>query len=130
MNRRHLGCIAIVVDDYDRAIDFYVGALGFELREDSPRGDGKRWVRVAPHGAETALLLAQAANDAQRARIGDQTGGRVGFFLHTDDFRRDHAAMSAKGVRFLEDPREEAYGTVAVFEDPYGNKWDLLELRA
>lgn len=130
MNRRHLGCIAIVVDDYDRAIDFYVGALGFELREDSPRGDGKRWVRVAPHGAETALLLAQAANDVQRARIGDQTGGRVGFFLHTDDFRRDHAAMSAKGVRFLEDPREEAYGTVAVFEDLYGNKWDLLELRA
>lgn len=130
MNRQHLGCIAIVVDDYDRAIDFYTGALGFELREDSPRGDGKRWVLVAPHGAETALLLAQAANDVQRARIGDQTGGRVGFFLHTDDFRRDHAAMSAKGVRFLEDPREEAYGTVAVFEDPYGNKWDLLELRA
>lgn len=130
MNRRHLGCIAIVVDDYDRAIDFYTGALGFELREDSPRGDGKRWVLVAPHGAETALLLAQAANDVQRARIGDQTGGRVGFFLHTDDFRRDHAAMSAKGVRFLETPREEAYGTVAVFEDPYGNKWDLLELRA
>ncbi|GAA4805091.1 VOC family protein [Lysobacter hankyongensis] len=130
MNRRHLGCIAIVVDDYDRAIDFYTGALGFELREDSPRGDGKRWVLVAPHGAETALLLAQAANDVQRARIGDQTGGRVGFFLHTDDFRRDHAAMSAKGVRFLETPREEAYGTVAVFEDPYGNKWDLLELRS
>lgn len=130
MNRRHLACIAIVVDDYDRAIDFYTGALGFELREDSPRGDGKRWVLVAPPGAETALLLAQAANDVQRARIGDQTGGRVGFFLHTDDFRRDHAAMSAKGVRFLEDPREEAYGTVAVFEDPYGNKWDLLELRA
>lgn len=130
MNRRHLGCIAIVVDDYDRAIDFYTGALGFELREDSPRGDGKRWVLVAPPGAETALLLAQAANDVQRARIGDQTGGRVGFFLHTDDFRRDHAAMSAKGVRFLETPREEAYGTVAVFEDPYGNKWDLLELRA
>lgn len=130
MNRRRLGCIAIVVDDYDRAIDFYTGALGFELREDSPRGDGKRWVLVAPPGAETALLLAQAANDVQRARIGDQTGGRVGFFLHTDDFRRDHAAMSAKGVRFLETPREEAYGTVAVFEDPYGNKWDLLELRA
>lgn len=130
MNRRHLGCIAIVVDDYDRAIDFYTGALGFELREDSPRGDGKRWVLVAPPGAETALLLAQAANDVQRARIGDQTGGRVGFFLHTDDFRRDHAAMSAKGVRFLEDPREEPYGIVAVFEDPYGNKWDLLELRA
>jgi catechol 2,3-dioxygenase-like lactoylglutathione lyase family enzyme len=130
MNRRHLGCIAIVVDDYDRAIEFYTGALGFELREDAPRGDGKRWVVVAPPGAETGLLLARAAGDAQSARIGDQTGGRVGFFLHTDDFRRDHAAMIAKGVRFLEAPREEEYGIVAVFEDLYGNKWDLLELRA
>jgi catechol 2,3-dioxygenase-like lactoylglutathione lyase family enzyme len=130
MSRRHLGCIAIVVDDYDRAIDFYTGALGFELREDAPLGDGKRWVMVAPPGAETGLLLARAANDAQSARIGDQTGGRVGFFLHTDDFRRDHAAMIAKGVRFLEAPRDEAYGIVAVFEDLYGNKWDLLELRA
>jgi catechol 2,3-dioxygenase-like lactoylglutathione lyase family enzyme len=130
MSRRHLGCIAIVVDDYDRAIDFYTRALGFELREDAPRGDGKRWVLVAPPGAETGLLLARAANDAQSARIGDQTGGRVGFFLHTDDFERDHAAMTAKGVRFLEAPREEEYGMVAVFEDLYGNKWDLLELRA
>jgi catechol 2,3-dioxygenase-like lactoylglutathione lyase family enzyme len=129
MTRRHLGCIAIVVDDYDRAIDYYTGALDFELREDSPREDGKRWVLVAPPGAETSLLLARAASDAQSARIGDQTGGRVGFFLHTDDFRRDHAAMSAKGVRFLEDPREEDYGIVAVFEDLYGNRWDLLELR-
>lgn len=130
MNRRHLGCIAIVVDDYDRAIEFYTGALGFELREDAPRGDGKRWVVVAPPGAETGLLLARAAGDTQSARIGDQTGGRVGFFLHTDDFRRDHAAMTAKGVRFLEAPRDEAYGIVAVFEDLYGNKWDLLELHA
>ena len=130
MSRRHLGCIAIVVDDYDRAIDFYTRALGFELREDAPRGDGKRWVMVAPLGAETGVLLARAANDAQSARIGDQTGGRVGFFLHTDDFRRDHAAMMAQGVRFLEAPRDEAYGMVAVFEDLYGNKWDLLELRA
>jgi catechol 2,3-dioxygenase-like lactoylglutathione lyase family enzyme len=128
--RRHIACIALVVDDYDRAIDFYVGTLGFELREDSPREDGKRWVVVAPPGAETGLLLARAANAAQSARIGDQTGGRVGFFLHTDDFRRDHAAMSAKGVRFLEDPREEDYGIVAVFEDLYGNRWDLLELHA
>lgn len=132
---RRIGCFALVVDDYDRAIDFYVNALGFELREDRALGamsgnPAKRWVVVAPPGAETGILLAQAANDAQRARIGDQTGGRVGFFLHTDDFRRDHAAMLAKGVRFLETPREETYGTVAVFVDPYGNRWDLLESAA
>jgi len=112
-----------------------VNALGFELREDRllgavPGNAAKRWVVVAPRGAETGLLLAQAANDGQRARIGDQTGGRVGFFLYTDDFHRDHAAMTAKGVRFIEDPREEAYGTVVVFEDFYGNKWDLVEPRA
>lgn len=128
MTTRRIALFTLVVDDYDAAIAFYVGALGFELREDAPRGEGKRWVVVAPPGAETGILLAQAGNDAQRARIGDQTGGRVGFFLHTDDFRRDHAAMIAAGVRFLETPRAEAYGTVAVFEDPYGNKWDLLEL--
>ena len=133
--RRHLACIALVVDDYDRAIAFYVDALGFELREDRllgavPGNAAKRWVVVAPPGAQTGLLLAQAANDAQRARIGDQTGGRVGFFMHTDDFARDHAAMQAKGVRFIEAPRHEAYGTVVVFEDPYGNRWDLIEPRA
>ncbi len=132
--RRHIACCAIVIDDYDRAIDFYVNALGFELREDrvigaTPGHPAKRWVVVAPKDADTGLLLAQAADDAQRARIGDQTGGRVGFFLHTDDFRRDHAAMTARGVRFLEAPREEDYGTVAVFVDPYGNRWDLLEPR-
>ena len=127
MSRRRIALCTLVVDDYDAAIAFYVGALGFELREDAPRGDGKRWVVVAPPGTETGLLLARADGDAQRARIGDQTGGRVGFFLQTDDFRRDHAAMTAAGVRFLETPRVEAYGTVAVFVDPYGNKWDLLE---
>ena len=128
--KRHLACIALVVDDYDRAIDFYVNTLGFALREDRLLGNAaKRWVVVAPPGAETGLLLAQAANDAQRARIGDQTGGRVGFFLHTDDFARDHAAMQARGVRFVEAPRHEAYGTVVVFEDPYGNRWDLIEPR-
>ncbi len=132
--KRQIACVALVVDDYDRAIAYYTEALGFELREDSPReaapgNPRKRWVVVAPRGAETGLLLAQAANDAQRARIGDQTGGRVGFFLHTDDFHRDHAAMLGKGVRFLEQPREEDYGTVAVFEDLYGNRWDLLGLR-
>ncbi len=126
---RHIACFALVIDDYDRAIAYYTDTLGFELREDSPRGSGKRWVVVAPAGADTAILLAQAADDAQRARIGDQTGGRVGFFLHTDDFYRDHAAMRAKGVRFIEDPREEDYGIVAVFEDLYGNRWDLLQPR-
>lgn len=128
--KQTIASITLVVGDYDEAIAFYTQALGFELLEDSDRGAGKRWVRVAPHGAETALLLAQAANDVQRARIGDQTGGRVGFFLHSDDFQRDFAAMGARGVKFLEAPRHEAYGTVAVFEDLYGNRWDLLELKA
>ena len=126
--KRHIACFALVVDDYDRAIAYYTEILGFELREDAPREQGKRWVVVAPAGAETAILLAQASNDAQRARIGDQTGGRVGFFLHTDDFRRDHAKMLEKGVQFVEPPREEDYGIVAVFEDLYGNRWDLLQL--
>jgi catechol 2,3-dioxygenase-like lactoylglutathione lyase family enzyme len=127
--KRHIACFALVVDDYDRAIAYYTDVMGFELREDSPREACKRWVVVAPAGAQTAILLAQASNDAQRARIGDQTGGRVGFFLHTDDFRRDHAAMLEKGVHFVEQPREENYGTVAVFEDLYGNRWDLLQLK-
>jgi catechol 2,3-dioxygenase-like lactoylglutathione lyase family enzyme len=127
MTSRRIALFTLVVDDYDAAITFYVGTLGFELREDAPRGDGKRWVVVAPPGAETGILLARADGDAQRARIGDQTGGRVGFFLYTDDFHRDHAAMTAAGVCFLEAPRVEDYGTVAVFVDPYGNQWDLLE---
>ena len=126
--KQSIAHITLVVRDYDEAIAFYTGALAFTLLEDTALGGGKRWVRVAPRGAgETALLLAQADGDEQRARIGDQTGGRVGFFLHTDDFDRDHAAMSSRGVRFLEEPRREAYGTVAVFEDLYGNRWDLLE---
>jgi catechol 2,3-dioxygenase-like lactoylglutathione lyase family enzyme len=128
----HIGAVALIVADYDEAIAYYTQALGFELREDSPReaapgNPRKRWVVVAPPGAQTGLLLAQAASDMQRARVGDQTGGRVGFFLHTDDFDRDYAAMRAKGVRFMEEPRREDYGTVAVFEDLYGNRWDLLE---
>ena len=128
--KQTLSLITLVVDDYDTAIAHYTGALGFELLEDSDRGNGKRWVRVAPRGSkETGLLLAQAGDDAQRARIGDQTGGRVGFFLQTDDFWRDHTAMTGKGVEFLETPREEDYGIVAVFRDRYGNKWDLLELK-
>ena len=128
---QHLANIALVVGDYDEAITWYTQVLGFTLLQDSDLGDGKRWVRVAPPGARgTALLLAQAHTEAQRTRIGDQVGGRVGFFLHTDDFARDHAALRARGVRFLEAPRAEAYGTVAVFADLYGNRWDLIERKA
>lgn len=124
-----IGSITLVVADYDEAITYYTDVLGFELMEDSARGNGKRWVRVAPPGSNgTSILLAKAANERQRSRIGDQTGGRVGFFLHTDDFHRDHAAMRARGVVFSESPREEDYGMVAVFEDLYGNRWDLLGL--
>jgi catechol 2,3-dioxygenase-like lactoylglutathione lyase family enzyme len=122
----HLGLVTIVVKDYDEAIDFYVNALGFELREDTPLSDDKRWVVVAPHGGETGVLLARAASGAQRMRVGDQTGGRVGFFLHTDDFVATHARMVDAGVRFVEKPRVEPYGTIVVFEDLYGNCWDLI----
>ena len=118
--------VTIVVDDYDDAIVFYVDSLGFDLIEDTAI-DGKRWVVVAPPGAGTGVLLAAADGDAQRARIGDQTGGRVGFFLYTSDFEETLQRMLTAGVRFLEQPRHEAYGTVAVFEDLYGNRWDLLE---
>lgn len=127
---QHIACFALVVADYDDAIAFYVGKLGFQLLQDTDQGNGKRWVLVAPRGAQTAILLARAVDDVQRAAIGRQTGGRVGFFLYTDDFARDHAAMSAAGVRFHETPRVEPYGTVAVFEDLYGNRWDLLEPKA
>ncbi|TQJ24681.1 catechol 2,3-dioxygenase-like lactoylglutathione lyase family enzyme [Micromonospora sp. A202] len=127
----HLGLVALVVREYDEAIDFYVGDLGFKLVEDTARPDGSRWVVVRPAGArETALLLARASTAEQRARVGDQTGGRVGLFLYTEDFARDHARMVAAGVRFLEEPRHEAYGSVAVFADLYGNRWDLLQPRS
>ncbi|MBQ0886463.1 VOC family protein [Streptomyces sp. RM72] len=124
-----IALVALVVDDYDEAIRFYTEALGFRLAEDTPRPDGSRWVVVEPGdpGAGTALLLARAKGKAQRARVGDQTGGRVGFFLYTDDFARDHARMAAAGVTFLEEPRHEPYGSVAVFQDLYGNRWDLLQ---
>jgi len=126
MNRR-IALTTLVVADYDEAIAWYTGALGFSLIDDIDQGD-KRWVVVGPgDGSAAALLLARASNDEQRARIGNQTGGRAGFFLNTDDFRRDHAAMTARGVVFLETPREEVYATVAVFRDLYGNTWDLLE---
>jgi len=129
--QQNLVHIAIVVRDYDEAIDYYTRVLGFELIEDEPRGPGKRWVRVAPRGDHGAsLLLAKAANEEQTSRIGNQTGGRVFLFLHTDDFQRDYAAYSARGVKFIEQPRYEEYGTVVVFEDIYGNKWDLIERKA
>jgi catechol 2,3-dioxygenase-like lactoylglutathione lyase family enzyme len=126
---RRIALVTLVVDDYDEAIRFYTGALGFRLAEDTPRPDGSRWVVVEPGTADagTGLLLARAGDAGQRARVGDQTGGRVGFFLHTDDFARDHARMTGAGVTFLEDPRHEPYGTVAVFQDLYGNRWDLLQ---
>lgn len=128
---RGLAMVTLVVSDYDKAIAWFTGKLGFALLSDTPLGDGKRWVVVAPpQGSGGRLLLAKAVGEVQSARIGDQTGGRVGFFLETDDFARDHAAFSAAGVRFLEEPRREDYGTVAVFEDLYGNKWDLIEPKA
>lgn len=126
--KQHLGAVALLVRDYDEAIAFYTEQLQFRLLEDTPMGPGKRWVVLAPPGtAETRLLLAQAASPEQEQHVGQQAGGRVFLFLHTDDFWRDYRAMQARGVRFLEIPRREAYGTVAVFEDLYGTKWDLLE---
>jgi catechol 2,3-dioxygenase-like lactoylglutathione lyase family enzyme len=125
---QHLAAVTLLVLAYDAAIGWFRDVLGFELVEDTPLGDGKRWVVVRPAGgAGTALLLAQADGDAQRSRVGDQAGGRVLLFLHTDDFARDHARYTAAGLRFLEAPRTEPYGTVAVFEDAFGNRWDLIE---
>ena len=126
-----IGAVSLLVRDYDEAIAFYVGTLGFDLSEDADMGGGKRWVRVTPQGpagrGETSLLLAKAATDEQRARVGDQAGRRVWLFLETDDLMRDHAAWSAAGVVFRETPRHEPYGKVVVFEDLYGNAWDLIE---
>lgn len=125
-----ISAVALLVGDYDEAIGFYCDKLGFELIEDSELAPGKRWVLVAPPGSrETRLLLAKAEGESQTARIGDQTGGRVGLFLQTDNFYRDYEKMRAAGVVFLETPREEDYGTVAVFADLYGNKWDLISYR-
>jgi catechol 2,3-dioxygenase-like lactoylglutathione lyase family enzyme len=125
-----LGYIALVVRDYDEAINFYTNKLDFALIEDTNLGDGKRWVRVRPPGSTgTDLLLAKAVTPEQASRIGNQTGGRVFLFLHTDNFWRDYRAMTAKGVKFVRPPSEESYGTVALFEDLYGNKWDLLQLK-
>ena len=128
---RRIATVTLVVADYDAAIAWYVEKLGFTLTDDVDLGGGKRWVVVAPAGeAGARLLLAEAKDEDERSRIGNQTGGRVVLFLETDDFSRDHAAMLAKGVAVREAPRVEAYGTVAVFADLYGNLWDLIEPRA
>jgi len=129
-----LGYIALVVRDYDEALAFFTQSLGFTVVEDSVAkdrtGKEKRWVLVRPPGSQgTSLLLARASTPEETSCIGNQTGGRVFLFLHTDDFRRDYREMQARGVKFREEPRQETYGTVAVFEDLYGNKWDLLELK-
>jgi catechol 2,3-dioxygenase-like lactoylglutathione lyase family enzyme len=122
-----IATVTLVVANYDEAIGFYCGKLGFDLVADADMGGGKRWVLVAPPGGGARLLLAKADGPQQAAAVGNQTGGRVSFFLETDNFARDHAAFTAKGVRFHEAPRHEAYGSVAVFEDICGNTWDLIE---
>jgi catechol 2,3-dioxygenase-like lactoylglutathione lyase family enzyme len=129
--QQSLARIALVVRDYDEAIAFYTGVLGFDLIEDTVIPEqSKRWVVVAPKGArETQILLARAVGDEQSSRIGNQTGGRVFLFLHTDDFWRDYQAYRSHGVEFIREPKEERYGTVAVFRDLYGNLWDLIEPR-
>ncbi len=125
---RRIAHVTIVVKEYDEAIQYYTDQLNFELIEDTPLTETKRWVVVAPKGArECSILLAKADGDKQVASIGNQTGGRVGLFLFTDDFWRDYTQMSEKGVNFIRSPRKEVYGTVAVFSDLYGNLWDLLE---
>lgn len=122
-----LTLVTLLVREYDEAIRWFTGTLGWVLVEDSPLDGGKRWVRVAPDPAGPGLLLARAANDGQRAQVGCQAGGRVAFFIETDDLARDHAAWRARGVEFTEAPRTETYGRVVVFRDLYGNRWDLIE---
>ncbi len=125
-----LALLSILVPDYDAGIAFFVGQMGFDLLEDSDLGQGKRWVRVAPAGAQTAFLLAKAVGDQQVDAIGSQGGGRVWLFLQTDDFDGDYARMQDNGVEFEEAPRNEPYGKVAVFRDPFGNRWDLIAFSA
>jgi len=123
-----VAAVTVLVPSYDDGLRFFRDVLGFAVLEDSPLGGKKRWVVVAPsRGAGSALVLAVPSDERQSARLGDQTGGRVGFFVHTTDFRRDYETMRSRGVRFLETPRTEAYGLVAVFLDPWGGKWDLLQ---
>ena len=126
--KQHIAHIAVVVNDYDEAIHFYTEKLNFDLIEDTVLSETKRWVLVRPKGAvDCCLLLAKAVDDEQKSRVGNQTGGRVFLFLYTDDFWRDYHQMLEKGINFVREPKEEAYGTVSVFEDLYGNLWDLLE---
>jgi catechol 2,3-dioxygenase-like lactoylglutathione lyase family enzyme len=128
--KQSIAHIALVVNDYDEAIKFYTEILGFVLIDDTPQSETKRWVLVAPKGAEECcLLLAKAVGDEQRSRIGNQTGGRVFLFLKTDDFWRDYENLRQKNVNFVREPKTEDYGTVAVFEDLYGNLWDLVEFK-
>ena len=127
--RRSVGAVAILVPDYDEAIDYFVGTLGFTLIEDTRLSEGKRWVLVST-GAGTSLLLAKAEGERQIAAIGNQSGGRVFLFLTTDDFWRDYRTYKSRGVAFREEPRHEEYGIVAVFTDKYGNQWDLIERAA
>ena len=123
-----IALVTLVVRDYDQAIDFYTQALGFELIEDTDQGKGKRWVVVRPRGSSgCGFLLAQAVGVEQEAAVGRQTGGRVSFFVYTDECDRDHAAFMSRDVKFVEEPRQEAYGTVAVFLDLYGNRFDLIQ---
>jgi catechol 2,3-dioxygenase-like lactoylglutathione lyase family enzyme len=126
--KQKIALISLVVHDYDEAIEFYTQKLNFDLVEDTEMSPSKRWVVVAPKGSDGChILIAKAANDAQKNSVGNQTGGRVFLFLYTDDFERDYRNMLEKGVEFTEKPREEAYGTVVVFKDLYGNLWDFIE---
>ena len=125
---QNIGYISLIIPNYDEAKNYYTTTLSFDLVEDTDMGEGKRWLVVKPKGSNgTALVLAEAKSKEEIAMVGGQGAGRVWLFLHTDDFYRDHQAYASKGVRFLETPREEPYGTVAVFQDLYENKWDLLE---
>lgn len=127
---QNIGYISLIIPQYDEAKDYYTTKLGFELIEDTHMGDGKRWLVVKPEGSTgTAIVLAEAKNDEEKQMVGNQGAGRVWLFLHTDDFYRDYNAYRKEGVEFLEEPRAEPYGTVAVFQDRFGNKWDLLELK-
>lgn len=126
--KQHIAQFALVVKDYDEAIEFYTRKLHFLLLEDTTLSETKRWVRIAPPGStETCILLAKAASEEQLTRVGNQAGGRVFLFMHTDDFWRDYHDMTAKGIRFVREPEQQPYGTVGVFEDLYGNLWDLIQ---
>jgi catechol 2,3-dioxygenase-like lactoylglutathione lyase family enzyme len=127
--KHKIGYVTVLVNEYDEAVTFYTERLGFQILEDTDLGDGKRWILIAPSvSSESCLLLAKASSSSQKEFVGNQTGGRIFLFLHTDDFWRDYKKMVSKGIVFKEIPRIESYGTVAVFEDLYGNKWDLLQL--